>query len=92
MSQSLYPENIKAHWKKFRPTMYRELEQQGILDQQAQNASDLTKDALADLIEQGLPYNQAWEMVRENWAFLPSEEDQPHLAETPPFPNPPITG
>jgi len=28
-----------------------------------------------------LPYDQAWELVREEWAFLPSEEDQPNLGE-----------
>jgi hypothetical protein len=92
MSQSLHPENIKAHWEKFRPKMYRELQENGTLDQQAQNAANLTRDALGDLIEKGLPHNQAWELVRENWAFLPSEDQQPHLGETPPSSNPPITG
>ena len=24
-----------------------------------------------------LQYDQAWELVREEWAFLPSEEDSP---------------
>jgi len=26
-----------------------------------------------------VPYDQAWESVREEWAFLPSEEDEPAL-------------
>jgi hypothetical protein len=36
---------------------------------------DLTSDALHSLLEKGVPYDQASESVREEWAFLPSEED-----------------
>jgi hypothetical protein len=34
----------------------------------------LAAEALARLIEQGLPHDQAWELVREEWAFVPEEE------------------
>jgi len=26
-------------------------------------------------VEEKLPYDQAWELVRKEWAFLPSGED-----------------
>ena len=35
----------------------------------------MTADAVARLeSEQGMPYHQAWEFMREEWAFLPEEE------------------
>jgi ubiquinone/menaquinone biosynthesis C-methylase UbiE len=63
---------IKAHWKKYRPEMYRALKKAGALDEAVSQAEELTADALYRLtVEQRLPYDQAWEMVREEWAFLP---------------------
>ena len=35
--------------------------------------------ALHSLLKQGVPYDQAWASVREEWAFLPSEADEPAL-------------
>ena len=55
----------------------------GKLNESVQAAADLTSDALATAIEQGQPYDQAWEAVREEWAFLPSEEDVPELGFDP---------
>jgi hypothetical protein len=26
-------------------------------------------------MEQKLPYHQAWELIREEWAFLPEEDE-----------------
>ena len=43
---------------------------------QAQNQ---TSDALHSLLYQGVPYEQAWESVREEWAFLPDEADEQAL-------------
>ena len=63
---------IKAHWKRHRPKMYRELEQAGELDEAVTTAESLTADALYDLtVVKKMPYDQAWELVREEWAFLP---------------------
>jgi hypothetical protein len=66
---------IKAHWKQYRPKMSAALEKQGKLQESVHMAQEPTSDALHKLLEQGLPYDQAWELVREEWAFLPSEED-----------------
>jgi hypothetical protein len=70
-------QQIKLHWEKYRPAMYRQLEQSGKLDQALLQAREQTSDALHSLLRQGVPYHQAWESVREEWAFLPSEADQP---------------
>jgi hypothetical protein len=67
---------IKAHWKQHRPKMYAALEQQGKLEEAVHAAQELTSDALYRLeVEERLPYDQAWELVREEWALLPSEDD-----------------
>jgi hypothetical protein len=57
--------------------MYRELEQSGHLEESLSLAEHHTSRALSELLDQGLDYQQAWESVREEWAFLPSEEDEP---------------
>src|SRR5712692_10846470 len=67
---------IKRHWQEHRPRMYRELEQRGQLHQALVQAQNQTSDALHRLLTQGVPYDQAWKSVREEWAVLLSEEDQ----------------
>jgi len=64
---------IKAHWQRHRPKLSAELERDGALDEAVATAADLTADVLARLIQQGMPYDQAWELAREEWAFLPEE-------------------
>ncbi len=70
---------ITAHWKKYRPQMYAELEKSGHLLPSVYAAAELTSDLMYDL-QNGpskLPYQEAWELAREEWAFLPSEKDEP---------------
>ena len=55
--------------------MYRDPKKRALLDQSVKTAAELTRRALSDAKSQGLPQNQAWELVREEWAFLPSESD-----------------
>jgi hypothetical protein len=56
----------------------------GELEESVYAAQELTGETLYRLeIEEKLPYDQAWELVREEWAFLPSEEDQPNLPFNP---------
>ncbi len=71
------------HWKKYRPKMYAQLQKSGRLNEEAESAAKKTSEALNDLLEQGYSHDQAWEAVKENWMFLPSEEDQPNLGENP---------
>lgn len=65
---------IKAHWKRHRPKMYAELEKAGKLEESVYQAQERTSDLMDSLLDQKLSYDQAWEMAREEWAFLPSEE------------------
>ena len=77
---------IKAHWRKYRPKMYCQLEQEGKLDQSLHEASERTGQAFAQLVENGLEPPSAWEAVREEWAFLPAESDEPSPPSLPPPP------
>jgi len=67
---------IREHWKTYRPTMYAEL------DARLQVAGFSPRSPGADerpdgqLAGQGVAAPQAWELAREEWAFLPSEEDE----------------
>jgi hypothetical protein len=73
---------IKAHWQKYRPKMAAELERDGALDELVHAAQERTADTFYDLtVVKGLPYDMAWELVREEWAFLPSEEDDEEDSE-----------
>lgn len=89
MSQNEYPlSNLglraKEHWRKYRPKMSRDLERQGKLDAALYAAQELTAKALADaILRDGLSHDQAWELVREEWIFLPDEEDVPELGFDP---------
>jgi hypothetical protein len=77
---------IREHWRKYRPQIYRQLEQAGNLDQALHEASERTGEAFASLVEDGTEPIQAWEAVREEWAFLPAESDQPSPPSLPPLP------
>src|SRR5713101_7331318 len=76
-------QQIKRHWQEHRPRMYRKLEQNGQLHQALVQAQNQTSDALHSLLRQGVPYDQAWESVREEWAFLPGEDDECRVENAP---------
>ena len=63
--------------------MYAQLQREGKLEESVQTAEDLTVAAYDQAIRAGLAPDQARELVREEWAFLPDEEDQPNLGEDP---------
>ena len=66
---------IMVHWRKYRPRMFKELEKAGTLDEAVHNAEEWTIEAYDQAIRSGLHPDQARELVREEWAFLPDEED-----------------
>lgn len=82
----------EKHWKEYRPKMYRELKKKGQLHKALYAAQELSGNLMVDLTQQGLAPDQAWELVREQWLLLPSEEDVPELGRNPaewePPPNP----
>ena len=67
---------ILEHWKRYRPTMVRELEKGNHLQQAVFAAQELTGDLLYELtVVQKMDYHAAWEIASREWAFLPDEED-----------------
>jgi len=62
------------HWREHLPQRYKTLKQQGILFLRAQQAADKTNKDHDILVDQGMNWDQAWELVREKYIFLPEEE------------------
>ena len=73
-------ETIDRHWRTYRPKMYAELKREGLLEEGIKGAADGTTEAVMRLVGQGVDFWKAWELMREEWALLPSEEDQPARA------------
>ena len=80
------------HWKEHRPNLYRELQESGELEDSLESAAVATWNAMQRLQERlmkenGLTLNEAketaWELMREEYILLPSEEDMPLLGEKP---------
>jgi hypothetical protein len=71
----------ESHWREFLPMMVRGLEANGRLQEMLLEAEDKTEEELSavrrKLMNQGLTaqqaHDQAWEMVREKYIFLPPE-------------------
>jgi hypothetical protein len=55
--------------------MYAELEKSNHLGESLHAAQERTSELMESLLAGGMPHHQAWELAREQWAFLPSEED-----------------
>ena len=70
---------IVRHWREHRPKMVAKLESTGHLQQALEAAEYLTLTAEAEAVQSGMTPDQAREMYREEWAFLPTEEDVPYL-------------
>ena len=61
--------------------MSAQLQHEGKLEESVYAAQELTSDLMNDLLDKHrLSYDQAWELAREEWAFLPSEKDEPDLS------------
>jgi hypothetical protein len=71
---------IAAHWRKYRPKMSADLVAQGAFDQAVTSAARLTEEAFNNILG-GQDFYAAWEQVRNMWAFLPDEEDEPVLGQ-----------
>ena len=62
------------HWKEHLPQKYAALKKAGTLNSEALKAAEMTLEQQVTLIEQGIPAEAAWEMVRETYLFQPEEE------------------
>ena len=76
-----YGNLAKEHWKRLRPRMYRELKKSGNLEQALQHAQERSSSEMSDLLEKGFQEHEAWELVAPRYVALPSEKDEPVLAE-----------
>src|SRR5712692_9997160 len=70
-------EMAKEHWKMFLPKMYAHLEAEGKLEERAQRAAQFTADEMREAMKDGCSESEASQALREEWIFLPSEEEQP---------------
>ena len=73
---------IRAHWEKYRPNMVARLKAEGKYDRAVRIATALTTEAVMNYrpsipMNEGAAFWQAWELFRNEWAFLPAEEDVP---------------
>ena len=54
--------------------LYGELEQGGELEASVYAAQERTSDTMDHLLDKGVPYQEAWELARNEWAYPPSDE------------------
>lgn len=82
-------QDIRAHWRKYRPQMTARLEAEGTLNERIEAAAKETEEAVLSYVAkaQGTSLTpaqafwQAWEIYREEWAFLPAERNEEEEAE-----------
>ena len=80
-SLTQYGRMAERHWREFLPQMVAELQSQGRLQEMLLEAEEKTEAEMdplrRQLMRQGLTaqqaHDQAWEMVREHYIFLPPE-------------------
>jgi hypothetical protein len=81
-------EDIAAHWEEHRPKMTKRLKAAGQFEQAVKTAAALTTEAVITYYppkggNMGMAFWEAWELFRNEWAFLPTEEDVPELGTDP---------
>ena len=72
----------QRHWQEFRPKMYADLQESGLLLQTLKQAETQALQMISSLMAQGMSYPEAWEIAQPE-ILLPSEEDAPDLSHTP---------
>jgi hypothetical protein len=65
----------KAHWREHLPARFAALEKAGTLDKALREAAEQTYRETSELEASGLRPDEAWEMVREQYLFLPAEPE-----------------
>ena len=65
---------ILGHWKAHRPQTVEDLQRKHQLEQAISEAEARTADLLYELLSiQKMPYQDAWELATQEWAFPPTE-------------------
>lgn len=76
-------EKVRLHWEKYRPQMTARLKAAGRFEEMAHRAAAMTGEAVLGHIDKSTARTSAerfwegWELYREEWAFLPAEEEVP---------------
>jgi len=77
-------DDIRRHWKMYRPRMTARLEDDGTLEDRIEQAARETEEAILQYVQESAKdgaltpaqaFWQAWEIYRNEWAFLPAETD-----------------
>lgn len=76
MNLQNWVEQARAHWKEFLPGMFKEFEDAGILERELQTAAKLTAKDMGAFQAAGLSWDEAWERTRNEYLFLPEEDEQ----------------
>ena len=77
-------EKIRRHWSEFRPKMYLHLLGTGKLESALDAAEAQTVEAVIGAVtQQHLKLHEAFELFAREWAYLPSEDEQPELGVDP---------
>lgn len=79
-TQDALVEMTLEHWQEHRPTMYRELQQSGQLQQRAESAAALTLEVAQEMVDRGQSPAEAWAETRHQWCLIPSEDELESLA------------
>lgn len=74
----------ESHWREFLPNLVAQLERKGKLKEALFEAQETTKAEMRSLQEKFLAkglthqqaHDQAWEIVRERYIYLPPESDE----------------
>jgi len=56
---------LHDHLREFKPRLYAALQKEGTLYDHCQKVADQTKLEMSDLLDTGLPYNQAFELIKD---------------------------
>lgn len=73
----------EAHWRKYRPKMYRELKQSGELNDFLEKAARRAMDQCVAYVEAGMHPFEAESEAKRDYLLLPDEDDVPLLGENP---------
>ena len=66
--------DAREHWKEHLPKIYNEYERNGVLQQKLEEAAEQTYQELDQLELSGISPDEAWQIVRERYLFLPEEK------------------
>lgn len=69
-----YTKMALDHWRKWLPQMTKELRAEGTLNEEAQKASKLAAEQVANLMKKGLQKHEAEEFVLPELILLPPEK------------------